>query len=93
MTTLLVDVLVQSDGHPPPSKFSPSTLQLLFGIFSHVANPSASEVSTFPEAGEPPVILTCPLTSRVASGSVTPIPTFPISVKVNRSPRTCHQRK
>jgi hypothetical protein len=44
--------------------------------FCQVARPVASEMSTLLSHGEPPAILTCPLTSSFAPGVDVPIPTF-----------------
>lgn len=46
----------------------------------HVASPDASEVSTLPSHGVPPVIFTCPLTSSLAHGDGVPIPTLPLLI-------------
>ena len=46
-------------------------------MFSHVAVPSAAEVSILPEAGFPPRILTCPLRSSCCVGASCPIAILP----------------
>ncbi|MBT9168827.1 MAG: hypothetical protein DDT19_02175 [Syntrophomonadaceae bacterium] len=46
-------------------------------IGAHEARPALSEVKTLFAPGEPPVIITCPATSRLALGVAVPIPMLP----------------
>ena len=52
------------------------------GAACQEARPDASDTSTFPDPGDPHVILTCPLTSSFTHGEVVPIPTLPFCKRV-----------
>ena len=76
---------------------SGTLVMLIACVFAYVSNcefqlarPEASEVSTFPAAGEPPVIFICPAISRAVPGLEVHIPTFP-PVNARLPPERIHR--